>query len=289
MKKLRFLTSSMTLTLLVVMFFIQKLFGQADTTQFILIPNNQIKFTLAPVIYNNLNFQHKGKKVLKSLNTFSGVIGMGYDNRIGNTWGVNLDAEMSVIPRNLLIPYDIIFDSTTNTAQLGRKFLWLNDFFYQHFIYIFSVSLEKLFIKDHKTFYSIQAGAKLNRLVAHPYEESVGMILEDTTRFFDYYMENYYQRNFFSYFLKFGLIKVNQAKKIYIQNELKRSSRGGNTMQVNLVINYSPYKIGKGWYRFYNLPFESYGTVNLGLNYLGLEFSYGLTLTERPYKKKTAE
>jgi len=47
-------------------------------------------------------------------------------------------------------------------------------------------------------------------------------------------------------------------------------------MQYNLVFNYSPKNIIGGSYVFENLPFESYGSVSQGINYIGFEFSYGL-------------
>lgn len=64
-----------------------------------------------------------------------------------------------------------------------------------------------------------------------------------------------------SYFFKCGIIRI---------------SRGDKIMQYNLVFNYSPKNIIGGSYVFENLPFESYGSVSQGINYIGFEFSYGL-------------
>ena len=68
--------------------------------------------------------------------------------------------------------------------------------------------------------------------------------------------------NFFSYYLKMGILK--QQEKF-------------NTMQLNFIYHFTNDKIGKGTYKFSNLAQESSGNLELGANYLGIEFIYGFT------------
>ena len=48
-----------------------------------------------------------------------------------------------------------------------------------------------------------------------------------------------------------------------------------NTLFAGLTFNYSPVYIADGYYYFNNLPWESYGTIELGINHMGLKIGYG--------------
>jgi hypothetical protein len=136
-------------------------------------------------------------------------------------------------------------------------------------MWVFPLSIQKLIERDENKYYSIEAGIKLNRVVAYPYEITTGhlFVIDDTTeaRLFDFKLDGT-KKNLVSYFLKAGLIKV---------------TKNQNTIQLNAVLHYSFSKIGIGYYEFQNLPYESRGQVSQNINYIGLEFIYGLSLSKR--------
>lgn len=272
-----FLKTSVVISLLLMSFLAPCGFAQPAAVPAAIpaLPQSQLKIYFAPVMYNRLELrQQAGEQLLHSRNTFSGIAGLGYYKQIKDTWGINLMAELTVVPQNIRVPYSIQFDTTSNTASLkDSKFADLNDYSYIHFMYMYSASLEKIIIRSARACYSIEAGVTYNRLSAFPYETSfhTGVYINNSTSYdiFDFRLSNYDQRHLISYFAKAGVLKF--VKK-------KADPDRSNTLQLNIIGSYSPQSIGKGWYRFYNFDFENYGTAELGLNYIGLELVYGITL-----------
>ncbi len=279
--KNNFLLPSFIVIWMAAMLFPGKIFSQKDTTRLRYISYNQIKVAFTPVIYNKLKTYNQGTNIIKSSNTFSGVLGLSYSQSIYDFLAVNIGGEITVVPQKIIIPYDdVIFDTITNTFIINNnKKSLLKDITYVHYLYVLSASLERIFIKNSHQFYSVQLGIKYNSLVAYDY--IVHMTASKNNRiYFDFYLQNNYQRNFISYFIKAGIIKTSMTKQVLVfkNGELKKERKAKNTVQINLVLNYSPSKIGKGEYKFYSLSDKSYGTVELGLNYIGIEFNLGLTL-----------
>lgn len=293
-----FLKTYVSFFLLWTLFIPKQNFSQvADTANWnsaMLLPSH-LKFSFVPVAYNKLNLhQQKGEQILHSRNTFSAIAGLGYYQRLEDMWGLAMMAEMTVVPQNIIIPYEIRFDTITNTAYIkDSKFPDLNEYSYTHFIYTLTASIEKAFIKNKRTCYSMAVGAKLNRLVAYPYETSfdIGVFVDTSTSYslFKFHLNNYYQRYFVSYFIKTGVVKFIQRKRHNTDDGMLKNSSRTNIFQMRLIINYSPKQIGRGWYRFYNFGFENYGTAELGLNYIGLEFTYGLTLNQKKHLKSSKQ
>jgi hypothetical protein len=234
------------------------------------IPQNQFVFWLSPLLFDNLNIDHQGEVLLKSNPAFSFELGVSYYQRVYKDFGVNIGAGWGIIPFRFEYNFKAPTNSIFQTGQYANDYSYLDLKEYSFNInhYVFPLTLQKSFTKSKNSSYIVEAGIKLNSILSYPYDISVSSsyyIDENNPdiRLFDFYLENYYQKRFISYLAKFGLSKT--TKKT-------------NTLNANLVLNYCPQKIGKGWYRFSNLPFESYGDVSLGINYIGIEFSYGLTL-----------
>ncbi|MEO0075904.1 MAG: outer membrane beta-barrel protein [candidate division WOR-3 bacterium] len=233
---------------------------------------NQVRFWLSPLLFNQLLLEHQGEILLKSNPALSFELGIGFSQRITNHVCLNAGAGWGIIP--FKFEYNFNAKMTNNLVETNQHDLKSYEFYINHCVFPLSIQYE--FIKHKNYYYNFEAGVKLNSILSYPYETTVGASYyinqnNPDIKLFEIHLENYYQKNFISYFAKFGLTK--QTKK-------------SNTLNGNIIINYCPQKIGKGYYRFYNLPFESYGQTSLGINFIGMEFSYGLTLTKRYRREK---
>lgn len=184
-------------------------------------------------------------------------------------YGINLGFGIGLAPFNL----NYYYKSPDNQPYIGNIYEdFLNYNTYIQDIYVFPISIQKNVPIDKWSInnLSFEAGLKLNKKVAFPYEISteVWYDLNDSTEIvlFDFFLHNTEKKNYLSYFIKFGVIK--NTKRL-------------NALQCIFVLHFSPSKIGEGTYNFYYLPVESYGTVKQNLNYIGFEFTYGLTLTKK--------
>lgn len=233
---------------------------------------DQIKFSLSPVLYDNLTVNHWGKKLLKSKPVFSGEAVISYYYQLKNDMGINIGAGLGLAPYYLNYYFKAPDNSIFRTGHYKDDYEYLGNikhYEYVQFMWVFPLSIQKLIERDENKYYSIEAGIKLNRVVAYPYEITVGetYVIDDTTeaRLFDFQLLST-KKNLVSYFIKAGLIKITKKQ---------------NTFQLNAVLHYSFSKIGIGYYEFQNLPYESRGQVSQNINYIGLEFIYGLSLSKR--------
>ena len=158
----------------------------------------------------------------------------------------------------------------TGIYKDSYEYLDLNGYDYYSMTYVFPIYLSKM-VEFKEKLVSIGIGIKYYSLLDKTFEGRVNSyyyIDENNTdvQDFEFYLEDTGRKHLFSYFVKLGLIKLTKKH---------------NSFHFNLVANYSPYKLGKGWYKFHNLTYESYGTVEQNINYIGLEFTYGFTLSKR--------
>lgn len=228
--------------------------------------DKQIRFSISPIIYNKLTLRHREEVLLHSRPTFSGEASLSYYHHIGKNFGVNIGGAWSIIPYNLNYRFYAPFPQVT--SQYPHDY-----HHYEYFIHSLSIpiSLQKIFPLGNKFFYSVEAGVRFTRI--HPFEiiGGAGYYIDSTTSYelFSAILDNVafdYPLNYMGYIFKTGLVKMTKET---------------NTFHLNLTAHYCPQKIGGGWYRFYNLPYESYGTIEMGMNYIGLEFAYGLTASKR--------
>ncbi len=244
-----------------------------------LMYSRQLRFSFSPVLYDNLKINNQGEDILKSRPTFSGEAAISYYQHIKNGYGINIGAGLGLASFNVNYYFKAPENSIFRTGIYKDDYEYLDDIRneYVNFFWSFPVSLQKIFLTNNKDLvYSIELGFKLNSIIAYPYEiagSSSYYIDEDNTsvKLFEFYLEDTGRKHIFSYFLKLGLIKM---------------TKNQNTFHINLVANYSPYTLGKGWYRFETLPYKSYGTIEQNINYIGLELTYGLTLLRRLKDKK---
>lgn len=267
MKKL---LSNTGATILLLLLIVKLGYGQ-DFNKSKLTFKDQIRFSLSPVLYDNLSITHWGEKLLKSRPVFSGEATILYHKHLKNDIGVNFGVGLGLAPYNINYYFKAPENSIFQTGKYKESYEYLdnNHYDYVQFMWVFPLSIQKLIEREENKYYSIEAGIKLNRVVAYPYEITTGhlFVIDDTTeaRLFDFKLDGT-KKNLVSYFLKAGLIKV---------------TKNQNTIQLNAVLHYSFSKIGIGYYEFQNLPYESRGQVSQNINYIGLEFIYGLSLSKR--------
>jgi len=246
-----------------------RLYSQTQVQSKKLFADTQLKLSISTLFYDDLDFVHYGEEILKSRFCFSGESVISLYKSIYKGFGINLGFGLGLVPYN----FHYYYKSPDNQPYIGQIYEdFLNHYIYIQDIYIIPISIQKV-VPLNKRFInglSFEAGLKLNKKVAFPYEISteVWYDLNDSTEIvlFDFFLNNTEKKNYLSYFLKFGVIK--NTKKL-------------NTLQCNFVLHFSQAKIGEGTYNFYYLPVESYGIVKQNLNYIGFEFTYGLTLTKK--------
>lgn len=231
--------------------------------------NNQLKFSISPVLYNKLEINNTGEKLINSRPCFSGEIAISLYQYIKNGFGINIGAGFGIAPFNIKYNFKSPSGSIFNTGPNKEYYDYLsfsNSTYIQDF-YVFPVSIQKIFNNKKNTnhYYSCEFGIKFNKKIAYPYEISGGdmYVIDDTTdaQLFNFSINNTNNRNIISYFIKFGINNVNKKH---------------NSFHINFVIHYSTKEIGVGWYKFYNLKYDSYGSIKQNINYIGFEFIYGL-------------
>jgi len=243
------------------------LFGQKkiDSNYFL---DDQIKFSLSPVMYDNLRISNWGEDLLKSRVTFSAEASILYYKNLKNNFGINIGMGLGLVPYNIHYGFNAPENSIFQTGIYKDDYSYLSDTYYEYVqsIWTFPISIQKLIKYKPNLYYSIEAGLKLNRVIAFPYEIAYGAeyVINDSidARLFNFYLSGT-QKNIFSYFLKVGLLKRLKSQ---------------NTFQFNLMLNFSFQEIGIGYYEFENLPYESRGQIGQNINYIGFEFVYGLSL-----------
>ena len=252
-----------------------KTFPQSDKVGQDLLFKNQIKFSVAPVLYDNLQLTYTGERLLKTNPCISFDVSLLYYQHIKSGYGLNIGAGLTMAPYNLHFKFKSPANSIFQTGSYIKEYEYL-DFSmteYVQSLWVFPLSVQKIFPfkSNKKYFYSLDLGTRLNIIVAYPYwiQNGSSYMIDDTTeaQLFDFNLFDRGKKVLMSYFIRFGVLKLTKKQ---------------NSLQCNFVINYSPDKMGSGWYKFDNLSYDNYGKVKENINFIGLEFAYGLTLSRRP-------
>lgn len=264
MKQITIKTGAILMLLLLITNF---LFGQKkiESNYFL---HDQIKFSISPVMYENLRISNWGEELLKSRVTFSAEASILYYKSLKNNFGINIGLGLGLVPYNIHygfnVPENSIFQTGINKDYYSH--LDDNEYEYVQSIWTFPISIEKIIKYKPNLYYSFEAGLKLNRVIAFPYQISYGdvYVINDSTdaRLLNFSIAST-QKNIFSYFLKFGFLKKLKSQ---------------NSFEFNFVLNFSFTEIGIGYFEFDNLPYESRGQIGQRINYIGFEFVYGLSL-----------
>ncbi len=234
----------------------------------------QIRFSITTAQYDQLKIQNTGEALFKSSPGLGGEAIISYSQPIINGLRINAGFGWSYIPYNysyhFLVPPGSIFDTGGNTPQYFSTH-GVNPHEVQSAI-TFPVTLQQTIglNKRNSWLLNFEMGIKINGKESFPYgsqsRASVQFIDQPPAEYFGFDFGSAGKRNFISYTFKTGLIKYNSKN---------------NSFHCNLVLQASPAIVGKGSYQFPNLGFDSYGTVEQHVNYIGLELAYGLTFHER--------
>ena len=237
-----------------------------DTVKKSFTYQSQLKFWISPNLIQAMKIENVGKSHLKAKPNIGIEIGVGLSERLNNKFSINVGAGLGVIPESFYYDFQkpnssVFFIGDNKFGNLETK-----SKNYSHFYYTLPLSIQYSIYKKKNLDFYIDAGLKLNSFVAHPFTTSYThsfMIdsLNPNVELFNLKTYSASKKNILSYTLKFGITK--QTKK-------------ANTLNAAIVLNYSPKKLAKGFYEYYNLGYESKGNVSLGINYVGLELSYGI-------------
>jgi len=253
---------------------LNKAVGQTDSLIAKLTYKKQFKFSQTTCIYDNLKFDNTGEKLIKSLPMPGGELTLSYFNYLKNGYGLNVGLGITVAPYMTYFKFNAPPNSIFQTGPYKEDYQILENasFSYIQDIFTLPVSIQKTFAAKHDKIKLsfIDIGFKLNYKIAFPYSIVNGGTygINDTTeaKLFRFSLKNTPDRIIISYFVKY---------------EWQKLLKDQNTFQYNFVLHYSPTKIGKGTYEFFNMPNQSYGTVAQNINFIGFEIAYGLTTSRR--------
>jgi hypothetical protein len=240
-----------------------------------LINNTQIRFWLRPVLMNNLKFKHYGEKIIQSSPFISFEAGFGIKQRLYENFSLNVDIGYT----SVFYHFKFDFEANIEPVQATRHDHLAIEFLQG--IYVIPISVQYETLRKGKLNYFAELGIRVNITDQFPYpasvEDGMGYYLGDlvppdangnhVVDIFSMRLENKDVLGVFaSCFAKAGLVFT---------------SKKTHTLNLSLVAHYFPKPMYKGDYTFLNTPFASYGDVSLGLNYIGLEFAFGLAVHKR--------
>ena len=235
---------------------------------------SQIRFSVSPILYDNLTLSHEGKKLLNTSKTLNGQGLISYYQPIGSEYGINAGLGLRLTSYNINYDFETPENSVFNNG-IATGNLEINHNAYSNALYMVPVSFQKTFKSKSSMRYSLELGATANFVYRKELLENTRVRyqnLEDgSDQLFGMTLDNLPETTkMLSYFIKVGLIKGNKI---------------GDSFHVNLVANYSPKLISSGSYEFFNLGYESSGSIEQNINYIGIEFSYGLSLNNKKHSK----
>lgn len=248
-----------------------------------LINNTQIRFWLKPVLMNNIKFKHYGEKIIKSSPFISFEAGFGLKQRLYENLSVNVDIGYTAVFYQFKFDFEAKIEPVKGTQHDHYTAEFLQG------IYVIPISLQYETLRKGKLNYFAELGIRINITDQFPYlasvEDGMSYFLGDLVPpdsngnqdidIFSMRMENKDVLGVFvSYFMKAGLVFT---------------TKKNHTFNLALVANYYPKPVYKGDYQFLNTPFDSYGDVSLGINYIGLEFAFGLTVHKKNFYPRLAQ
>ena len=247
---------------------INNLQAQSDTTKW--LDNNQIKFSLVTSVLEKVDIVDYSLNC-QLLNSYPmpGIeASASYYLHLNKGWGLNLGIGGGIafynlhyeieLPEDTYSPYiDTSGTATTkfNKSDITQKYLTIP----------ISVQKSFRFPNNKNTFHIIEAGARLNFLFKNNLEIVGTYPISET--------EN-------STLFKADLRNSNKIKGSgYLKYGIQTILKNQNTFQCNIVLHYSPAEPNFGSYEFTHID-NSYAFLSQKINYIGLEFIYGLTLSK---------
>ena len=228
--------------------------SQKSTTFY---PRNIVRLEMAGAFMNRMKIEHFAVPTLQSNPSISPIVGLAYYRKLYKSFGLGFSFGGLVIPINQNYKFDIAQNDRMDGAYD------LIDYDYHLVNFTTSLVLEKyVFLNKHINLFA-GIGAQYNYIYSwkstltgyRSFDE-----LQQSFLFFHSYIGKSGDYEFLSYLLKIG-------------TSFKFGKH--HLLQSSILANIYNKPIGTGYYEFGNLPFESYGTLELKMNYIGLQLSYG--------------
>lgn len=237
------------------------------------IPFNQVRFSIMPALYDNLKATNTSgiDNVFGSKPCIGGELNVSYYQNIIKGFGMNIGLGLN------LSPYNITLDYKSYKIEDGYNYEVTQSDYNPQPLMTIPLSFNMYIPGKHKDWLAnIELGAKFNykfpnnsgstefsaglsdQPSMNDEENALGILKYETSR-----------RVLFSYFFKVGFVKVMPNK---------------NTWHLNLVLNYSPQKVGNGSYLLRTIDGNSEGIFEQNINYIGIEAAYSITLCKKKSK-----
>lgn len=234
-----------------------------------LINNTQLRFGVKPVLMNNLKLD-RSEKNLKSYPALSFEAGIGVKQRLYHNFSLIVDAGYTLIRFHSHYNFEKEINYVEETHHTENFTETVQGMF------VIPISFQYETLHNKKLNYFTELGLKFNIVDQYPYAIEAGssyasdLVPPDqngnkNVHVFSIAMENKTQEFFMSYVVKAGLIFTTKST---------------HTFNLALVANYCPTRMYKGNYSFFDNQPED---VSLGINYVGLECAFGLTLKKKNY------
>ncbi len=234
-----------------------------------LINNTQLRFCVKPILMNNLKLD-RSEKTLKSYPALSFEAGIGVKQRFYHNFSLIVDAEYSLLRFNSHYNFEKEINYVEETHHTENFTVTIQDMF------VIPISFQYETLRNKKLNYFAELGLKFNIFALYPYAVEGGTWYasdlvppdqngSELVRVFSIVMENTTHKLFVSYVAKAGLMFT---------------TKNTHTFNLALIANYCPTRMYRGNYSFFD-DGQHFGYVSLGINYVGLECAFGLTLKKK--------
>ncbi|MFU8845108.1 MAG: hypothetical protein ACNA7V_15000, partial [Bacteroidales bacterium] len=221
--------------------------------------NQRFFFETGIAIMNKLKIESTGENLLKSKNLISPMVEFGFFQRIHSSWAFKVGVGGNLVPFNENYQFELPhgFKNEGSMASHNLTYYDIKTVYFLSLIY-------KEFRLNGRMTLSAEAGLRLNFLdyYSFGYGGSVDAqsINGDYVKIYRSTLDdNGIEKGFLSYR---GAVVLNYNFK------------PNHKVRVGLGFNYTNQVIGQGKFEFRNLPFESYGTTSLGLNFITIPIGY---------------
>jgi hypothetical protein len=221
--------------------------------------NQRFFFETGIAVMNKLKIESAGENLLKSNYMISPMVEFGFFQRIQRSWAIKVGVGGNLIPFNAKYQLEV----PQGFKHVGLRIK--DNLFYYDIKNVYLLSLiYKEFPINGRMKLSAEAGLKFNFLDYYSFGYGGGTSLQlengDPVRVYHFFLgDNGIKKGFLSYR---GAAVLNYNFK------------PNHIVRVGLGFNYTSEIIARGKFEFRNLPFESYGTTSLGLNFITIPIGY---------------
>jgi hypothetical protein len=221
--------------------------------------NQRFFFETGIAIMNNLKIESTGENLLKSKNLVSPMVEFGFFQRIHSSWAFKLGVGANLVPFNENYQFELP-QGFKNEGSMASHNLSYYDI---KTVYLLSLIYKEFRLNGRMTL-SAEAGLRLNFL--DYYSFGYGGSGDAQSMNGDYL--KIYRSTLHDNGIEKGFLSYRGAAV------LNYNFKPNHIVRVGLGFNYTSETIARGKFEFRNLPFESYGTTSLGLNFITIPIGY---------------